>query len=116
MSFSQNFLTEIKRKLINEREKALQMIEDARNTEDTSNIIGEASEDQAQSLADMGNRVALIDTLEKTLEDIESALKRIEDGSYGICKYCNNPIEEKRLLARPTSSSCLSCKQSFTGK
>ncbi len=116
MSFSQDFLTEIKRKLINEREKALQMIEDARNTEDTSNIIGEASEDQAQSLADMGNRVALIDTLEKTLEDIESALKRIEDGSYGICKYCNNPIEEKRLLARPTSSSCLSCKQSFTGK
>ncbi len=116
MSFSQDFLTEIKEKLVNEREKALQMIEDARNTEDTSNVIGEASEDQAQSLADMGNRVALIDTLEKTLEDIESALKRIEDGSYGICKYCNNPIEEKRLLARPTSSSCLSCKQSFTGK
>lgn len=114
MSFSNNFLTEIKKKLLDEKEKVLKMIQDAKDTADTSNVIGEASEDQAQSLADMGNRVALIDTLEKTLRDIESALDRIEKGSYGICKYCSNPIEEKRLLARPTSSSCLTCKQSFT--
>ena len=32
----------------------------------------------------------------------------------GICKYCDQPIDEKRLRARPTSGACISCKKTLT--
>ena len=48
--------------------------------------------------------------LEKDLKDINSALKLIKDGKYGICKHCGKEISAKRLLARPASSACISCK------
>lgn len=52
--------------------------------------------------------------LEKELKDVDKALKSIKSGIYGICKYCKQPIEEKRLRARPTSGSCVSCKKTIT--
>ena len=48
------------------------------------------------------------------LQRIAGALRRIEDGEYGDCLRCGEPIAEKRLLARPASSSCVECKKSFT--
>ena len=54
------------------------------------------------------------ETLEKMLRDVGKSLKRIEEGSYGVCKYCDKPIDEKRLLARPTSSACVECKKTLT--
>ncbi|MFA7314656.1 MAG: TraR/DksA family transcriptional regulator [Candidatus Magasanikbacteria bacterium] len=52
--------------------------------------------------------------LEKELKDVDKALKSIKTGTYGICKYCKQPIEPKRLLARPTSGACVSCKKTIT--
>jgi DnaK suppressor protein len=52
--------------------------------------------------------------LEDELNDTIKALKAIESGKYGICKYCGKPIDEKRLIARPTSSSCIECKKTLT--
>jgi len=49
---------------------------------------------------------------EKFLFDkIESALARIENGTFGICEDCQEPIEEKRLKARPVTTLCISCKE-----
>jgi len=47
--------------------------------------------------------------LMKRLESVEKALKRIEDGTYGICVKCNNPIEEARLKIDPTTELCRKC-------
>lgn len=49
-------------------------------------------------------------TLEKALRDVEKALASLKKGTYGLCKYCKQPIDKKRLLARPTSTSCITCK------
>ena len=49
-------------------------------------------------------------TLEKALRDVTKALESIKKGNYGICKYCKEPIDAKRLIARPTSTSCVACK------
>lgn len=57
---------------------------------------------------------SLEETLESTLRDVIKSLKRLDEGTYGICKYCDKPIGEKRLLARPTSSSCVECKKTLT--
>lgn len=52
-------------------------------------------------------------TLENAYRDVKKALDSFKKGTYGICKYCKNLIEEKRLRARPTSSSCVECKKAI---
>jgi len=77
---------------------------------------GDHNGENASEVASYDNNLSVRNTLEKELRDIKKALKRIEDGTYGICKYCNKPIEKKRLLARPTSSACISCKKTLTNE
>lgn len=49
---------------------------------------------------------------EKTfLEKIDRALRKIEDGSFGICENCEEPINTKRLDARPETTLCIRCKE-----
>jgi len=71
---------------------------------------GDKPDENAQEISDYSTNIATEAVLEKSLADIEKTLDRIKKGSYGICKYCGNPIAKKRLLARPTANSCVSCK------
>jgi DnaK suppressor protein len=49
---------------------------------------------------------------EKTfLKKIDHALAKIEDGSFGICEECEEPISIKRLEARPETTLCIRCKE-----
>ncbi len=75
---------------------------------------GSEEDDNAREVAEYTTNKPLEITLEKTLRDIDKAIERIKNGTYGICKYCDQPIDEKRLLARPTSSACVSCKKTLT--
>ncbi len=72
---------------------------------------GDKEEDNASEVATYSDNLTLEHTLESSLRDVNNALKRIKEGTYGICKYCKKPIDERRLEARPTSSSCISCKK-----
>jgi DnaK suppressor protein len=42
---------------------------------------------------------------------ISSTLRKIEDGTFGICEECGRPISEKRLMARPIARLCIKCKE-----
>ena len=53
---------------------------------------------------------ALIRMLESRLGDIDRALERIEDGSYGVCAGCSNDIPPRRLEALPFATLCVSCQ------
>jgi len=46
----------------------------------------------------------------KLLSKIDEALVRIEDGTYGMCEECGEPISVERLLARPVTTMCRDCK------
>ncbi len=49
---------------------------------------------------------------EKTvLDDINDALKKIENGTYGICEDCGAPIPPERLKAKPYAKYCIKCKE-----
>jgi len=48
----------------------------------------------------------------KEIDSIHAALKQIEDGNYGICTRCDEPIPEARLKAYPTAAICLACNSS----
>ncbi|MBU1039051.1 TraR/DksA C4-type zinc finger protein [Patescibacteria group bacterium] len=77
---------------------------------------GDKDDENAAEVATFSDKLSLNRALEETLEDVESALRRITDGSYGVCKYCQTKIDERRLRARPESSSCVDCKTKLLNK
>lgn len=50
-------------------------------------------------------------TEQAMLNRIDEALKKIEEGSYGICENCEKPISLKRLKAVPSAKLCIKCKE-----
>ncbi len=76
--------------------------------------LGDKEDENASEVAQFTNNLSLEGELEKVLRDVESTLERIDDDAYGVCKYCNQGIDERRLRARPTSSSCIQCKKTLT--
>lgn len=76
--------------------------------------MGDEEGENAAEVAQFTDNLSLEDELERALRDVESSLKRIEEGVYGLCNYCKQEIDEKRLHARPTSSSCIRCKKTLT--
>ncbi len=86
----------------------------AKNGNEHANVGDETEEDLVDSLTTSSVQLSLKTALEKELRDVHKALERVEEGLYGICKYCDALIEEDRLRARPTSSSCITCKKTLT--
>ncbi len=76
--------------------------------------MGDKEDENAEEVNMFSTNLTLERTIESSLRDVEKAIERIKKGTYGICKYCNKEIDEKRLRARPASSSCIECKKSFT--
>ncbi|MBI2551372.1 TraR/DksA C4-type zinc finger protein [Candidatus Uhrbacteria bacterium] len=76
--------------------------------------MGDKLDENASEVAQFSDNLSLEDELEKALRDVVSALGMIEKGTYGTCKYCKQSIDERRLEARPTSTSCISCKKTLT--
>jgi DnaK suppressor protein len=67
--------------------------------------------DSAQSTAERGKVLALVDRLRDQLLQVDRALGKIDQGTYGICESCGQPIDPERLQALPYSTLCVSCKQ-----
>jgi DnaK suppressor protein len=68
-------------------------------------------EEMASDTVDTDSLCALVDLGSSTLSEIEVALGRIDEGSYGLCERCEKPIGVERLEARPFASLCLGCQR-----
>ncbi|HKU57480.1 MAG TPA: TraR/DksA C4-type zinc finger protein [Gaiellaceae bacterium] len=55
------------------------------------------------------------DNAEQVIAEIDAALKRIEDGTYGTCTNCGREIPVQRLEANPWASLCIDCKRRAEG-
>jgi len=72
------------------------------------------SSEQIESIQLAGERDVAVRTMEresKSLMQIREALKRIDDGEFGICLECEEPITPKRLAAVPWAAYCLHCQE-----
>ncbi|HYL53055.1 MAG TPA: TraR/DksA C4-type zinc finger protein [Acidimicrobiia bacterium] len=65
--------------------------------------------DSGQVTAERGEVQALAGTLRETLQDIDAALGKIEQGTYGLCESCGRPIADARLEAMPAARLCIAC-------
>jgi len=63
----------------------------------------------ADILADLDIATVTRDVAE--LAEVEAALARIADGSYGTCSDCGQPIRWPRLNAQPTAERCIACQE-----
>ena len=52
---------------------------------------------------------ALVRQVRHHVAEVEAALERVEDGTYGVCEQCGGPIAEARLEALPATRSCITC-------
>jgi len=67
--------------------------------------------DMATSTFDRELDATLEGNEERLLQAIDAALQRIEDGTYGICQSCGEPIAPERLEALPWTTRCIDCKR-----
>ncbi|MBI2608807.1 MAG: TraR/DksA C4-type zinc finger protein [Deltaproteobacteria bacterium] len=67
--------------------------------------------DLASIEIDWINSLRIKDRERNLMLKIKQALRRIDDGSFGVCDSCGEEINEKRLLARPVTTHCVECKE-----
>jgi DnaK suppressor protein len=105
--------------LLEERQRvegALRLLHD----ENSAPLYDEAGEETAfdNHLADTATETydreleySLEENSERVLGEIDAALKRIEEGTYGICTNCGSQIPEERLEALPWATLCIGCQR-----
>lgn len=71
---------------------------------------GDAFADAGAATAERTEVLGLIDALKTQLDEVDAALAKIEDGTYGTCVDCGNDIGAARLEFRPNSIRCVTCK------
>lgn len=52
---------------------------------------------------------ALLAAARKRIAEVDDALRRVDEATYGICERCGQPIAEERLAARPFARCCMAC-------
>jgi RNA polymerase-binding transcription factor DksA len=63
--------------------------------------------DSGQVAAEQGEAHSLAASLQEQLDAVEAALAKLDDGTYGLCERCQQPIPEARLEAMPASRFCI---------
>ena len=119
MALSRQQLKQFRQLLITERAKVAGEIKSIAH--DTSKSPRDASGDLSAYTVHMADMAAdtyerelsmdLVSSEQEILYQIDDALKRLDDGSYGICQQCNQPILMSRLKAVPYASLCISCQR-----
>ncbi|MDQ2649017.1 MAG: TraR/DksA C4-type zinc finger protein [Actinomycetota bacterium] len=63
--------------------------------------------DSGQVAAEQGENRSLANQLRTELDEVERALAKLDDGTYGTCEVCGNPIASARLEAMPATRFCI---------
>lgn len=109
--------TDYRKRLEEERARLVHAVSflEKENPGNISEELGELAEggtdnhlgDTATAMYDRELDEGLEEGARETLLEIDAALKRIEDGTYGICEACGKPIGEERLKAIPWTRLCI---------
>ncbi len=121
MSLDKKFIKKMEKQLLAEKKRIEDDLADYVDKQDKNSKTvfpeyGDHNGENASEVMSYNNAVAIKNTLDKALRDVNGALQRIKNGTYGICKYCKQEISPERLEARPTSSACIKCKKKLLGE
>ena len=65
--------------------------------------------DSSQVTAERGEVEALAGNLRESLSDVEDAIVKLDNGTFGTCESCGQPISPDRLEAKPAAKLCMEC-------
>lgn len=101
---------EMFRKILKDRLTALETAAASRLGElvDQRDVLADTT-DIASEESDRDMTLRMQDHERKIVDEIRAALKRLQDGEYGVCEACGDEVGERRLLARPTARHCIDC-------
>jgi len=109
-------LREVREELGREKTRLLEEIATAE--EGLADLIRDSGDGAGDDQADAGSKtfereheMSLANNARDMLDQVEHALGRISDGSYGVCESCGKPIGKYRLQAFPRATLCRSCKE-----
>ena len=106
----------VRDRLVRERTRALRRL--AELTEDFDGVVSASRDTNADDEHDPEGATiafersqlsALAHQARAHLEQVDAALQRLDDGTYGLCVRCGAPIGEARLEARPAATTCITC-------
>ena len=96
--------TDARAALEQERDDLLRQLNELGNLNYDSNFA-----DSSQVTAERGEAEVLVATLREALDEVEHALTKQRDGTFGLCESCGKPISAARLEAMPTARFCIDC-------
>ncbi len=103
LEYFRNLLTNRIEDLLNEAEKTVsEMTNGKENFPDVA--------DRATLESERNFELRIRDRERKLIIKMQEAIKRIDEGTFGICEVCNGEISDKRLMARPVTTLCINCK------
>ena len=88
----------------------LGVIEAAEQRDEAPPQYGKRIGDHTNEAVETRRNAAAADTLRQQLAEAEHALAKLDEGSYGRCDTCGNPIGAERLEALPWAAECLDCR------
>jgi len=71
---------------------------------------GDAFADAGAATAERTETIGIVSSLKKRLDEVDRALSKIDDGTFGVCIVCGKDIGDARMEFRPTSVRCVDCK------
>lgn len=88
---------------------AAEHLHDQSSEESTGELahFGQHDADAASSTFEREKDFSILDQVEAELGDVERALRRLDDGTYGTCEACSGPIGDERLEAQPAARFCI---------
>lgn len=111
-----NRLTDLKKSLIRKKEHILKeaKVEIAKYISgDNKQLVDTANDDGDWAQVDISEDISLqrLSAHRKLMYNIDEAIRKIADGTYGVCEECGEEISEKRLLVLPTATLCVDCQE-----
>lgn len=108
-------LKAVEDKLLAQRDELLQQIADlerrAAGEDEGERVYDDNHGEPETATYDRERVLSLLDNSRDLLEQVDVALERIRDETYGTCASCGKPIEAARLKALPHASLCIACKR-----
>ena len=71
---------------------------------------GDAFADAGAATAERTETIGIVSSLKKRLDEVDRAMSKIDDGTFGVCMVCGKDIGDARMEFRPTSVRCVDCK------
>jgi DnaK suppressor protein len=81
------------------------------DSDETAVVEDRGFADSAHSTAERSRLLSVVTALRENLRDVEHAIAKLGEGTFGTCERCGRPIGDERLEALPWAALCIDCKR-----